>query len=370
MTVVEKDDVRRFYDDFYNFLSSCGVDGVKIDVQCLLDALTSATVRQDLTNTYLDAWNIASLRNFNDKATSCMSLAPQIIFHSQLPHNRPRLPCRNSDDFIPGDPSAQPWHVWANAFNSILTRHLNVVPDWDMFQSAGPDAAFHAAARCISGGPVCISDVPGEHDVDLLAQVTARTIRGGVVVLRPSVPARAMDPYVSYGDGILLKVGGYNGPCLPRPLHFPSQLTELGSSRAGTPIFAVFNVSSTPITELLHLSAFPGAAGGPYVVASHVHRTVTAALDPDDPAALLTLTLGVRAFDVLTAFPLESVGGVEVANLGLRGKMTGAVVVASSVASETGKNRVFLDTSLKALGVLGKFASLLPLFFGCMQGTI
>lgn len=213
MTVVAEGDVRRFYDDFYRFLSSCGVDGVKTDAQCLLDALTSATARQDLTNSYLDAWNVASLRHFGNKATSCMSLAPEIIFHNQLPHNRPRIPCRNSDDFNPAGPSAQPRHVWVNAFNSILTRHLNVLPDWDMFQTAGPDAAFHAAARCVSGGPVCISDVPGEHDVELIAQVTARTVRGETVVLRPSVPARAMDPYVSYEDGVLLKVGGYNGQC-------------------------------------------------------------------------------------------------------------------------------------------------------------
>jgi hypothetical protein len=31
MTVVAKEDVARFYDDFYRFLSSCGVDGVKTE---------------------------------------------------------------------------------------------------------------------------------------------------------------------------------------------------------------------------------------------------------------------------------------------------------------------------------------------------
>lgn len=31
MTVVAKEDVNRFYDDFYRFLSECGVDGVKTE---------------------------------------------------------------------------------------------------------------------------------------------------------------------------------------------------------------------------------------------------------------------------------------------------------------------------------------------------
>jgi len=31
MTVVDKDDVAKFYDDFYRFLSSCGVDAVKTE---------------------------------------------------------------------------------------------------------------------------------------------------------------------------------------------------------------------------------------------------------------------------------------------------------------------------------------------------
>ncbi|MBE3042476.1 hypothetical protein IMZ48_07830 [Candidatus Bathyarchaeota archaeon] len=145
-----------------------------------------------------------------------------------------------------------------------------------------------------------------------------------------------------------------------------SPLTRTGSSRTGTPILAVFNISHNPLTELLHLSAFPGAEGGPYVIASHVHRTVSSPLNPEDPAALLQLTLGVREFDILTAFPLERVGGVEVANLGLRGKMTGGVVVVSSVVGETGRNRVLVETSLKALGVLG-LSTPVPLLTPCLR---
>lgn len=107
------------------------------------------------------------------------------------------------------------------------------------------------------------------------------------------------------------------------------------------------------MTELIHLSALPGASNAAYVVTSHVHRTVSGALNPQDPSALLELALDVRGFDILTAFPLTSIGEVDVANLGLRGKMTGAAAIVSSTFSETENNRVLAKTSLKALGVLG-----------------
>jgi len=35
MTVVAKEDVAKFYDDFYQFLSSCGVDAVKTEYEPL-----------------------------------------------------------------------------------------------------------------------------------------------------------------------------------------------------------------------------------------------------------------------------------------------------------------------------------------------
>ncbi len=76
MTVVAKDDVHKFYDDFYRFLSSCGVDGVKTDAQFMMDTWESAEARRELIHTYLDAWTISSLRHFSIKAISCMSQAP------------------------------------------------------------------------------------------------------------------------------------------------------------------------------------------------------------------------------------------------------------------------------------------------------
>ena len=121
MTVVAKEDVPRFYDDFYRFLDSCGVDAVKTDAQFMLDQLYSAKDRSDLINTYLDSWMISSLRYFSVKAISCMSQTPHILFHSQMPTNRPTVLVRNSDDFFPEIPESHPWHIWVNAHNALFT---------------------------------------------------------------------------------------------------------------------------------------------------------------------------------------------------------------------------------------------------------
>lgn len=211
ITVVAEEDVLRLYQDFYKFLSECGIDGAKVDAQFMLDMLRHAPDRRNLTNAYLDAWSTASLRHFGFRTISCMSMIPQSLFHSLLPRSQRPVQLRNSDDYFPHVPSSHPWHIWTNAHNAILSQYLNVVPDWDMFQTKMEYSAYHAAARCVSGGPIYITDSPGQHDMDLLAQITARTIQGSTIVLRPNGIGRALHSYTGYEDNILLKVGNYHG---------------------------------------------------------------------------------------------------------------------------------------------------------------
>lgn len=211
MMVIAQEDVNRFYDDFYRFLSDAGIDAVKTDAQFMIDMWIEASPRRDLINTYLDAWILSILRHFSGKAISCMSQFPEALFHSQMPTNRPTILVRNSDDFFPEIPASHPWHVWTNAHNAIFMQHLNVLPDWDMFQTVHEYSGFHAAARCVSGGPIYITDVPGEHDMDLIEQMSGRTPRGKTVVFRPSSLGKAVDPYIGYDDDLLLKIGSYHG---------------------------------------------------------------------------------------------------------------------------------------------------------------
>lgn len=209
---------------------------------------------------------------------------------------------------------------------------------------------FHAAARCLSGGPVCITDAPGRHDLELIRQISGRTTRGKTVVFRPSVVGRALDVYnlylVGISDRALLKIGAYHG-----------------KSGTGTGIVGVFNLEETRLTEILPLKKFPGVVEGQkYVVRSHSSSAVTAPLEVSaSPTAgsLLEVSLDSMGCDILSAYPLHAVesktrGRVLLANLGLIGKMTGSAAVAGTVFEVRDNGRMVVEASSKALGVVGK----------------
>ncbi|KAF2205960.1 raffinose synthase protein-like protein Sip1 [Delitschia confertaspora ATCC 74209] len=355
MLVVAEEEVGRFYKDFYSFLSSAGIDSVKTDAQFFVDELNDATDRRSLTQAYQDAWTINQLRYFSAKAISCMSQTPQIMFHSQLPTNKPRILLRNSDDFFPEVPASHPWHIFCNAHNSLFTQHLNILPDWDMFQTSHEWASFHGAARCVSGGPIYITDVPGQHDVDLINQMTAKTPRGDTVVLRPHIIGKSVHAYNGYDDPVLLKVGTY-----------------VGMAHSGVGILGVFNCFQRELAELITLDQFPGAEEGRYIIWSHTTGQVSKPTSKSDSRTFVHLELPVRGWEILSTFPLHEFkldrkhpvlgpDSITVANLGLLGKMTGAAaIVNSDMYVERGSGRLRIWTSLKALGTYGLYISDLP----------
>ncbi|KAL2255266.1 hypothetical protein VTK26DRAFT_3719 [Humicola hyalothermophila] len=239
--------------------------------------------------------------------------------------------------------------------------------------SASTWPAFHAAARCLSGGPVYITDVPGCHDLALLRQITATAVPssnydddGGanrkqkVVILRPSRAGRALGAYAAYNGGdvpVLLKIGAYHG-----------------RAEQGTGMIGVFNlaVGDRRVVELLPLGLFPGVikgAGKKYVVRSHVSGRITppaeaGAAAGGEPVVMVSLP-GRGGYDVLSAYPVTVVesgtrGEVRLANMGLVGKMTGCAAVVSTVWKVLENGRMLVDATLKALGVLGVYISVLP----------
>jgi hypothetical protein len=340
-TCIDPDDVDRFYSDFYIFLSSCGVDSVKTDAQCMLDDLQSARDRRRMITAYQDAWTIAHLRYLGARAISCMSQAPSIIFHEQMRTSNPRILVRNSDDFFPENESSHPWHVFSNAHNALLTQHLNVLPDWDMFQTSHPWAWFHGAARCVSGGPVYITDTPGKHNTDLIKEMTAETIHGKSVILRPHRVAKSSNAYHGYYDHKLLQVN-----------------TFCGDAEKGISILGVFNVTQQPLIEIITLRDFPGTENGTYVVRSHISGSVCEPCT-QELSSTICIDLDVKGYDIFSAYPVRRFdlkhGTVQIANLGLLGKMTGAAAIVNTDFRVDNAGRIRIWTALKALGTLGWF---------------
>ncbi|KAF2173165.1 glycoside hydrolase family 36 protein [Zasmidium cellare ATCC 36951] len=346
-TVVAAEDASRMYNDFYKFLSESGIDSVKTDAQCFLDLLQHAPDRRALTTVYQDAWTVAHLRHLSARAISCMSQSPQLIFHSQLPTDKPRLLLRNSDDFFPEVAASHPWHIFCNAHNSLLTQHLNALPDWDMFQTSHEWGSFHAAARAVSGGPIYFTDVPGQHDVKLIRQMTAQTPRGKTVILRPDMIGKAIDPYNSNKALAMLKIGTY-----------------VGYAETGSGILGIFNVSGQHLNEFIHLDDFPGTETGEYVVGSFTSGEVSPPISRGQPHAMVGLELETYGWDIVTAYALRTFTvrekKLQIANMGLLGKMTGSAAVTGCDMYVEDNGRLRIWTIVKALGVLGLWISDLP----------
>ena len=345
-TVVAAEDARQMYLDFYAFLKESGIDAVKTDAQFFLDMLVHAPDRRNLINEYQDAWTIAHLRHFSSRAISCMSQFPQSLFHSQLPRNKPRLLVRNSDDFFPEVEASHAWHIFCNAHNSLFTQHLNALPDWDMFQTSHDWASFHGAARCVSGGPIYITDKPGEHDIKLIRAMTAQTVQGKTTILRPQMIGRTVGSvYNSYDSKAILKIG-----------------TFVGRKGTGTGILGCFNVSSQTLSEFVHLEDFPGTDDSvEYVLGSFNTGQVSRPMKRGGKDAVVHHELGKRECDIVSAYALQSfpvhAKDLSVACMGLLGKMTGSAAVANSDFYVETNGRLRIWVSLKALGVLGLWIS-------------
>jgi raffinose synthase Sip1-like protein len=333
--------------NLYRFLQSCGVDGVKTDSQNSLDDIQEAQDRRTMIKAYQDAWTLQGMRHIQARQISCGSQVPVIMFHSMLSGTMPRVVVRNSDDFFPNIESSHAWHIFTNAHNALMMQHFNVLLDWDMFQTDHPWASYHAAARCISGGPVYITDYPDSHSKTLIDQMTAKTPRGNTVILRPQRLAKSSEAYNAYDEPKLLKIDTYHG-----------------MAQSGTAILGIFNVCQYTLPEVVSLSDFPGTETGNYIIRSYINSKTTAPMTQEDDHAFVHIELPVKGYDILTAYPISSFltrkVPLKIANLGLLGKMSGAVAIIADNMYSDDKNRVRIWASLKALGKWGLWIDALP----------
>ncbi|KAG6414235.1 hypothetical protein SASPL_126953 [Salvia splendens] len=180
--LVNPKNVYRFYNELHSYLSAAGIDGVKVDAQCILETLGAGLGgRVEITKQYHQALDASVARNFPDNGCiACMS------------HNLESLYCskqtaivRASDDFYPRDPISHTIHIAAVAYNSVFLGEV-MLTDWDMFHSLHPAAEYHGSARAISGGPVYVSDAPGKHNFDLLRKL----VLPDGSILRARLPGR------------------------------------------------------------------------------------------------------------------------------------------------------------------------------------
>ncbi|GLJ46890.1 hypothetical protein SUGI_0989020 [Cryptomeria japonica] len=174
--------VFQFYSDLHSYLAASGVDGVKVDVQSLLETVGSGFGgRVSISRQYHQALNKSIAQNFPDNGgIACMSHSTDALYFSKQ-----TAVVRASDDFYPRNPLSHTIHIVSVSYNSIFLGEF-MQPDWDMFQSLHSAAEYHAAARAIGGCPIYVSDKPGNHNFQLLRKL----VLPDGSVLRALLPGR------------------------------------------------------------------------------------------------------------------------------------------------------------------------------------
>jgi len=297
--LVPADHVAQFYDEYHATLAAQGVDGVKVDSQAVLESVAQRQGgRIAISRAYRKALESSAGKHFAGRLINCMSNAQETWYgstHSSL--------LRSSIDFFPKEPETHGLHLYTNAQVGLWFGEF-MHPDWDMFQSGHAWGAFHAAGRAISGGPVYVSDKPGEHDFALLKKLVC--FDG--TVLRcdgpglPTLDTLCIDP--TRGEAIL-KIWNRNGAAAVVGA-FNAQF----SSDRRAPAVRSGEVSPADV---------PGFVGAKF--ACYAHRANS--LDVVARDARLPVTLGEREFELFTFVPIER----GFAAIGLANKMNSAAAV-------------------------------------------
>ncbi|KAK8620993.1 hypothetical protein V6N13_067441 [Hibiscus sabdariffa] len=199
--------VFNFYNELHAYLASCGVDGVKVDVQNIIETLGAGHGgRVSLTRSYIQALEASIARNFPDNGCiACMCHNTDGIYSTKQ-----TAVVRASDDFYPRDPASHTIHISSVAYNTLFLGEF-MQPDWDMFHSLHPAAEYHAAARAIGGCAIYVSDKPGNHNFELLKKLVLPdgSVLRSQLPGRPTVDCLFADPA---RDGIsLLKIWNVAG---------------------------------------------------------------------------------------------------------------------------------------------------------------
>ncbi|GJZ03790.1 probable galactinol--sucrose galactosyltransferase 2 [Tanacetum coccineum] len=159
--------VFNFYNELHAYLASCEVDGVKVDVQNIIETLGAGHGgRVLLTRSYVQALEASIAKNFKDNGCiACMCHNTDGLYSAKQ-----TAIIRASDDFYPHDPVSHTILISSVAYTTLFLGEF-MQPDWDMFHSLHPAADYHAAARSIGGCPIYVSDKPGNHNFDLLKKL-------------------------------------------------------------------------------------------------------------------------------------------------------------------------------------------------------
>lgn len=206
ISVPDADRIALFYQDYHSRLSAQGVDGVKVDVQGMLEAVAAGQGgRVALHRAYRQGLDASVNQHFAGRLINCMSSTSECAYLANS------TVMRSSDDFFPLKPESHGAHLHINAQVGLWFGEF-MLPDWDMFQSTHARGSFHAASRAISGGPIYVSDLADAHDFAVLQKLVLSdgTILRADQPGKPTLDCLFIDPT---REDVLLKIFNRNRDC-------------------------------------------------------------------------------------------------------------------------------------------------------------
>nr|GEY26940.1 probable galactinol--sucrose galactosyltransferase 1 [Tanacetum cinerariifolium] len=353
--LVDPEKVFNFYNELHSYLASAGIDGVKVDVQNILETLGAGHGgRVKLTRKYHQALEASISSNFHDNGIiSCMSHNTDGLYSTKR-----TAVIRASDDFWPHVTPSHTVHIASVAYNTIFLGEF-MQPDWDMFHSLHPMAEYHGAARAVGGCAIYVSDKPGHHDFNLLRKL----VLPDGSILRAKLPGRP------------------TRDCLfTDPTTDGKSLLKIWNLNSFTGVVGVFNCQGAGWckdgkTILTHdeqpptITGFIGAKdvnylpkvadstwGGDAIVYSHIGGELVYL--PKNASILVTLKS--RAYEVFTVVPAKKLsGGVSFAPIGLT-KMfnSGGAIVELNYEMEKQGN---VELKVRGCGTFGAYSSKRPI---------
>ncbi|KAL9230064.1 hypothetical protein vseg_005457 [Gypsophila vaccaria] len=352
--LVNPEKVFRFYDELHSYLASAGIDGVKVDVQNVLETLGAGHGgRVSLARKYHRALEASIGRNFPDNGIiCCMSHNTDNLYSGKR-----AAVVRASDDFWPKDPASHTIHIASVAYNTIFLGEF-MQPDWDMFHSLHPMAEYHAAARAVGGCSIYVSDKPGQHDFNLLRKL----VLPDGSILRAKLPGRPTrdclfsDPA---RDGkSLLKIwnmndytgviGAFN--CQGAGWCKVGKRNLIHDEQPGT----VTGIIRANDVNYLYKIADAGWTGDAVVYA---HLTGEVVYLPQH--ASLPITLKAKEYEIFTVVPAKKLpNGVLFAPIGLI-KMFNSGGAIKGVKYESERNDV-VSMKVQGCGLFGAYSSIRP----------
>ncbi|KAG0481862.1 hypothetical protein HPP92_009946 [Vanilla planifolia] len=345
-----------FFNELHAYLASCGVDGVKVDVQNIIETLGAGHGgRVSLTRAYHQALESSIARNFPDNGCiSCMCHNTDGLYSATQ-----TAVIRASDDFYPRDRASHTIHISSVAYNTLFLGEF-MQPDWDMFHSLHPAAEYHAAARAVGGGPIYVSDKPGNHDFDLLRKLVLPdgSVLRAMLPGRPTRDSLFNDPA---RDGVsLLKVWNVN-KCSGVVGVFNCQGAGWCKVEKRTRIHNDAPGALTGCVKADDVDAMRQIAGtdwdGQAVVYSY--RTGDVVLLPKE--ATLPVTLRVMEYELFHISPLKEVApGIYFAPIGLLKMFNAGGAVEQFQWRATSAATADLSLKVRGCGQFGAYSSRKP----------